>query len=147
MSLEQALASNTAALQAQTAALQALGDAWNALRAQAQKLKTAGCSATDITSAGVLQSDAPLVEVSNPTTETSTALDTSVDSDSSRAEAPPIKASTASVDIKVLSAAVTAAATRNRDGLVALLAQYEVKRATEVSQDKWAQLVSDLEAL
>lgn len=46
-----------------------------------------------------------------------------------------------------LSAAVTAAATRNRDGLVALLGKHNVKRASELPQDKWAALVVELNAL
>lgn len=147
MSLEQALAANTAAIEAQTSALQALADAWNALRAQARKLKTAGCSAADITSAGVLQSDAPLVEVSTPTAEISNAPDTNAANEPVMAGAVPFLPDAAIVSINELSAAVTAAATRNRDGLVALLAKYEVKRATEVPEGKWAQLIRDLEAL
>ncbi len=146
MSLEQALAANTAAIETQTAALQALADAWNALRAQANNLKLAGCSAADISSAGVPQTESPQVEAPKAS-GTNAAAHTPGTSDPAPAEVPPLKAVAAFVDIKVLSAAVTAAATRNRDGLVALLAKYEVKRASEVPEGKWAQLVSELEAL
>ena len=59
----------------------------------------------------------------------------------SPSEAPAV------VEMKDLSAAVTAAATRNRDGLVALLGKHNVKRASELPQDKWAGLVAELEAL
>lgn len=46
-----------------------------------------------------------------------------------------------------LSAAVTAAATRNRDGLVAALAAKGVKRAGEIPADQWAAFIVEVSAL
>ncbi len=46
-----------------------------------------------------------------------------------------------------LSVAVTAAAQRNRDGLVALLARLNVKRASELPEYRWAEVIASINAL
>ena len=138
MSLEQALAENTAVMKELVAA-------WKALTANA-----AACKTVDVVKAGGVK---VLEKVADPTpadTQTAPATATATPTPGPA----PIEPAAASpsdtpavVEMKDLSAAVTAAATRNRDGLVALLGKYEVKRASEVPQDQWAALVAELGAL
>ena len=134
MSLEQALADNTAAMTK-------LIEVWTTLTAQAKTIdgtkpfKAAGVPVTKV--------EAPKPEATPAPTPVAAAEATTASPEivkESPAEAPV-------VEMKDLSAAVTAAATRNRDGLVALLGKHNVKRASELPQDKWAGLVAELEAL
>jgi len=46
-----------------------------------------------------------------------------------------------------LSVAITAAAQRNRDGVVALLGRLNVKRASELPEYRWAEVIASLNAL
>lgn len=136
MSLEQALAENTAVMKELVAA-------WKALTANA-----VACKTVDVVKAGGVK---VLEKAIDPKPAATTAESNPVVAQAEpTATAPttPAKSDTpAVVEMKDLSAAVTAAATRNRDGLVALLGKYEVKRASEVPQDQWAALVVELEAL
>lgn len=147
MSIEQTIAANTAALTAQTAAIDNLAAMWKLLTANATAIK-ANETITTVKAGGV-----PVIEKATdpkpaptpaapvtvtPTPEASAPAEPAAASPS---EAPAV------VEMKDLSAAVTAAATRNRDGLVALLGKHNVKRASELPQDKWAALVTELEAL
>lgn len=144
MSLEQALAANTAALTAQTAVMSDLVAAWKTLTAQSVALKAA--EAFTIGGAAKVEKVAdpkPAHTPTAPVTVTPTPEVTApVEAAAASPSEPPAK-----VEMKDLSAAVTAAATRNRDGLVALLAKHNVKRASELPQDQWAALVAELGAL
>ena len=135
MSLEQALADNTAAMTK-------LIEVWTTLTAQAKTIdgtkpfKAAGVPVTKVEAPKPEPTPAPTPVAA---AEATTALPATAAA--SPSEAPAV------VEMKDLSAAVTAAATRNRDGLVALLGKHNVKRASELPQGKWASLVAELEAL
>ena len=133
MSIEKSLADNTAALTK-------LIGVWTALTAQAKTID----SSKPITAGGVpVKVSAPKPEATPAPTPVVAAVEviaSPVTAAASPSEAP-------AVEMKDLSAAVTAAATRNREGLVALLGTHNVKRASELPQDKWAGLVVELEAL
>lgn len=150
MSIEQTIAANTAALTAQTAAMEALVAVYAKLTAQAKNVvadvqagKTAGVTLAAVKHIEVAPSPKPVA--------TPVAVVTATATPEVIAPAEPAAASLsdtpAVVEMKDLSAAVTAAATRNREGLVALLGKHNVKRASELPQDKWAGLVAELEAL
>jgi len=51
------------------------------------------------------------------------------------------------VTLEQLSAAITAAARRNRDGVIALLTELGVKRASEAPQDQWDSIIAKVGAL
>ena len=51
------------------------------------------------------------------------------------------------VDLVLLTKETTGAATRNRAGLVALLAEYGAARASAIPQDKWAEYITKVRAL
>ena len=51
------------------------------------------------------------------------------------------------VDLVLLTKETTGAATRNRAGLVALLAEYGAARASAIPQDKWAEYIAKVRAL
>ena len=51
------------------------------------------------------------------------------------------------VDLALLTKETTGAATRNRAGLVALLAEYGAARASAIPQDKWAEYIAKVRAL
>lgn len=146
MSLEQALAANTAAIQAQTAAME---DYFSGVRKiledLAQKLRpTADRYVKDHTAA---PSNRPPAEAPAATaTAAASSVTAMTEQQAAETEVSP-ESGRPAPDIKALSTAVTSAATRNRDGLLALLAKYEVKRASEVPETQWAQLISELEAL
>lgn len=176
MSIEQALAAQTAAVKENTAALAALTAAWNSLREQAIQMKASG--KTVAAAHGVPLSEMPAVETPAPATKAepkpkaavkdesapkaepqveATPADTqpasetapTVTAESTAAPESPSEATPAStsIDIKQLTAIVTAAATRNRDGLLAVLAKYGVKRASELNPDQWPALAGELEAV
>ena len=147
MSIEQTIAANTAALTAQTAAIENLAAMWKLLTANAVAAKTSE-TVTTIKAGGV-----PIIEKATdpkpaptPAAPVTVTLTPEASAPAEPAAASPSEAP-AVVEMKDLSAAVTAAATRNRDGLVALLGKHNVKRASELPQDKWAGLVAELEAL
>lgn len=138
MSIEQTIAANTAALTAQTAAIENLAAMWKLLTANATAIKAGGVPLSE-KAPDPKPAPTPAAPVTaTPTPEVSAPAEPAAASPS---EAPAV------VEMKDLSAAVTAAATRNRDGLVALLGKHNVKRASELPQDKWAALVLELEAL
>ena len=138
MSLETELAANTAAIKE-------LISVWGVLNAQAKNItaRVETGEVTKVTAAKQVEipvSPKPAATPDAPAPEVNTA------------QTAPATIATASpsevkVELKDLSAAVTAAATRNRDGLVALLAKHNVKRASELPADAWAALVVELEAL
>lgn len=138
MSLEQALAENTAVMKELVAA-------WKALTVNA-----AACKTADTVKAGgvkVLEKAAdPKPVATPPAAATATPAPVAETAPAEAAAESPSDAP-AVVEMKDLSAAVTAAATRNRDGLVALLGKYAVKRASEVPRGQWAALVAELGAL
>lgn len=141
MSLEQALAANTAAIMELTAA-------WSKLLLQGQQInarvETGEVTTVTAGTVKVKVAEAPK-PVATPAPTPAVAVEATIASVetavASPSEAPAV------IEMKDLSAAVTAAATRNRDGLVALLGKHNVKRASELPQDKWAALVAELEAL
>lgn len=138
MSLEQALAENTAVMKELVAA-------WKALTANA-----AACKTADTVKAGgvkVLEKAADPKPAPTPTAPVTATPVSVVETAQAEAVAESPSDAPTVVEMKDLSAAVTAAATRNRDGLVALLGKHKVKRASEVPQDQWAALVVELEAL
>ena len=178
MSLEQALAEQTAAIRENTRAVVALHEAWQHLRERAKYMADVATHAGGVPLADPKPVDTPAAKEAAPkaTAESTPAVESPSEGKPAQpapspaagpatveaaapvktesaptptaasAEAPP-QPSTAAIDMKALSAAVTAAATRNRDGLVAVLAKYGVKRASELSQDQWAPLVADLETI
>lgn len=139
MSLEQALDANTAALQGYTSALEKMAEAFYALRSH---------------TAVYVDDQAAAANTSMPQTSAFHAEDEAVASkatamaaqQAAETKSPPDPGQ-AAPDKDALSSAVTAAVTRNREGVLALLARYKVKRATEVPHDKWGQLTSEMEAL
>jgi hypothetical protein len=179
MSLEQALAEQTAAIRENTRQLAALTEAWQILREKANQINAGGAPlaegpkapkarpaatpvvsetapkataestpAAESPSEGKPAQPAPSPAAGPATVEAAAPVktDAAPTPTAASAEAPP-QGSTAAIDMKALSAAVTAAATRNREGLVTVLAKYGVKRASELSQDQWGPLVADLETI
>ena len=136
MSIEQALADNTAALKALT-------KAWESLNAQARAISTKvdKGEADKVDIAGV--AEIPLAKVEEKKPAPTPAVAETQAAKPEIATAPPSEAPT----MAQLSAAVTAAATRNRDGLVAALAAKGVKRAGEIPQDQWAAFIAEVGAL
>ena len=144
MSIEMELAANTAAIKSQTEAINSLINVWSQLTAQATDIsaKVATGETTAVTLAGKAR-----IEVAQDKGKTEPTAPVQ--------EAPPPRGWTheqaaqeqPKVELKDLSAAVTAAATRNREGLVALLAKHNVKRASELPQENWAALLVELAAL
>lgn len=163
MSLELALKENTAAVQA-------LIDVWTKLVAQGNAVtanaaaKTAAGEAYGVTAGGAPvtvvdpkptakaatpkveapQVEAPKVEapahtpaadVQAPTTE-NVAPETAAESPSEEV-----------VDLALLTKETTGAATRNRAGLVALLAEFGAARASAIPADKWAEYIAKVRAL
>ena len=149
MSIEQTIAANTAALTAQTAAIEALVAVYAKLTAQAKNVVSEVQAGK--TTAVTLAAEKRIEVAPSPKPE-ATPAPTPVAVEAAAIASPEIAAASPSeapalAEMKDLSAAVTAAATRNREGLVALLGKHNVKRASELPQDKWAGLVAELEAL
>lgn len=168
MSLELALKENTAAVQA-------LIDVWTKLVAQGNAVtanaaaKTAAGEAYGVTAGGTPvtvvdpkppakaatpkveapkveapQVEAPKVVVPAPTT----AAD--VQAPTTENVAPETAAESLSeevVDLALLTKETTGAATRNRAGLVALLAEFGAARASAIPADKWAEYIAKVRAL
>lgn len=143
MSIEQTIAANTAAITAQTAAITELIGAWKALTANAVACKTAD----KVKATGVTVIEKAPDPKSDPTPAPTPVVAEAVTTATPETAKVSPSDAPAKVEMKDLSAAVTAAATRNRDGLVALLGKHNVKRASELPQDQWAALVVELEAL
>lgn len=145
MSLEQALAANTAAIQEHTNALEDYySRVIRILEGLAPKRKTT-CRCAEghtATPSNRPEADAPAAQPA----AVAPSVTAMIAQQAAETEVSP-EAGRPAPDIKALSTAVTSAATRNRDGLLALLAKYEVKRASEVPETQWAQLISELEAL
>ena len=136
MSIEQALADNTAAIKALT-------KAWESLSAQARAVSTQvdKGEANKVNVVGV--AEIPLAKVEEKKPAPTPAVVETQAAKPETATASPSEAPT----LAQLSAAVTAAATRNRDGLVAALAAKGVKRAGEIPADQWAAFIAVVEAL
>ena len=165
MSLELALKENTAAVQA-------LIDVWTKLVAQGNAVtanvaaKTAAGESYGVTAGGTpvtvvdpkppakaatAKVEAPKVEASKaqaaapaptpaadaqaPTTENA-APETAAESPSEEV-----------VDLALLTKETTGAATRNRAGLVTLLAEFGAARASAIPADKWAEYIAKVRAL
>lgn len=163
MSLELAIKENTAAVQA-------LIDVWTKLVAQGNAVtanaaaKTAAGEAYGVTAGGtpvtvvdpkppakaatakaatpkveapkvVEPAPTPAADVQAPTTE-NVAPETAAESLSEEV-----------VDLALLTKETTGAATRNRAGLVALLAEFGAARASAIPADKWAEYIAKVRAL
>lgn len=144
MSLELALKENTAAVQA-------LIDVWTKLVAQGNAVtanaaaKTAAGEAYGVTAGGTpvtvvdpkppAKAATPAADVQAPTTE-NVAPETAAESLSEEV-----------VDLALLTKETTGAATRNRAGLVALLAEFGAARASAIPADKWAEYIAKVRAL
>lgn len=163
MSLELAIKENTAAVQA-------LIDVWTKLVAQGNAVtanaaaKTAAGEAYGVTAGGtpvtvvdpkppakaatakaatpkveapkvVEPAPTPAADVQAPTTENA-AAETATESLSEEV-----------VDLALLTKETTGAATRNRAGLVALLAEFGAARASAIPADKWAEYIAKVRAL
>ena len=157
MSLELALKENTAAVQA-------LIDVWTKLVAQGNAVtanaaaKTAAGEAYGVTAGGTpvtvvdpkptakaatAKVEAPKVEAPAPApTATEQAPVEAADADSA---AEPLSEEV--VDLALLTKETTGAATRNRAGLVALLAEFGAARASAIPADKWAEYIAKVRAL
>ena len=160
MSLELALKENTAAVQA-------LIDVWTKLVAQGNAVtanaaaKTAAGEAYGVTAGGTpvtvvdpkptAKAATPAAGVQAPTTE-NVAPETTADVQAPTTEnaAPETAAESLSeevVDLALLTKETTGAATRNRAGLVALLAEFGAARASAIPADKWADYIAKVRAL
>ena len=163
MSLELALKENTAAVQA-------LIDVWTKLVAQGNAVtanaaaKTAAGEAYGVTAGGTPvtvvdpkppakaatpkvetpQVEAPKVAAPAPTPTVSEPAQTAaVAAPEAATESPSEEV----VDLALLTKETTGAATRNRAGLVALLAEFGAARASAIPADKWAEYIAKVRAL
>lgn len=166
MSLELALKENTAAVQA-------LIDVWTKLVAQGNAVtanaaaKTAAGEAYVVTAGGTpvtVVDPKPTAKAATPKVETP-----QVEAPKAQAAAAPAPTPTVSepaqtaavaapeaateplsdevVDLALLTKETTGAATRNRAGLVALLAEFGAARASAIPADKWAEYIAKVRAL
>ena len=163
MSLELALKENTAAVQA-------LIDVWTKLVAQGNAVtanvaaKTAAGEAYGVTAGGAPVTvvdpkptakattpkvEAPKVEAPAPTPAADVQAPTTENAAPETA-APETAAESPSeevVDLALLTKETTGAATRNRAGLVALLAEFGAARESAIPADKWAEYIAKVRAL
>ena len=160
MSLELALKENTAAVQA-------LIDVWTKLVAQGNAVtanaaaKTAAGEAYGVTAGGTpvtVVDPKPPAKVEAPKVEASKAQAAApaptpaadVQAPTTENAAPETAAESLSeevVDLALLTKETTGAATRNRAGLVALLAEFGAARASAIPADKWAEYIAKVRAL
>ena len=165
MSLELALKENTAAVQA-------LIDVWTKLVAQGNAVtanaaaKTAAGEAYGVTAGGTpvtvvdpkptAEVEAPKVEapkVEAPKAQAAAPAPTPTVSEPAQTaavaapEAATESPSEEVVDMALLTKETTGAATRNRAGLVALLAEFGAARASAIPADKWAEYIAKVRAL
>ena len=159
MSLELALKENTAAVQA-------LIDVWTKLVAQGNAVtanaaaKTAAGEAYGVTAGGTpvtvvdpkptakaatAKVEAPKVEAPAPTPAADVQAPTTENAAPETAAESPSEEEV--VDLALLTKETTGAATRNRAGLVALLAEFGAARASAIPADKWAEYIAKVRAL
>lgn len=147
MSLEQALSENTAAINALVAVWGKLAARGNEVTAAAAK---ADANGTDyaITAGGVA-----LDSAAKPSAPAKAAAPKPAATPAAPAAAPveaaPQETAAESpsddaevIDLALLTKETTAAATRNRAGLVALLQEHGAARASAIPQDQWAAFVA-----
>ena len=163
MSLELAIKENTAAVQALIAVWTKLVAQGNAVTANAAA-KTAAGEAYGVTAGGTPvtvvdpkppakaatpkvetpQVEAPEVAAPAPTPTVSEPAQTAaVAAPEAATESPSEEV----VDLALLTKETTGAATRNRAGLVALLAEFGAARASAIPADKWAEYIAKVRAL
>lgn len=163
MSLELALKENTAAVQA-------LIDVWTKLVAQGNAVtanaaaKTAAGEAYGVTAGGTpvtVVDPKPTAKAATPKVEApqveapkvaapATTPTADVQAPTTENAAPETAAESPSeevVDLALLTKETTGAATRNRAGLVALLAEFGAARASAIPADKWAEYIAKVRAL
>lgn len=160
MSLELALKENTAAVQA-------LIDVWTKLVAQGNAVaanaaaKTAAGEAYGVTAGGTpvtVVDPKPTAQAATPKVEAPKAQAAApaptpaadVQAPTTENVAPETAAESPSeevVDLALLTKETTGAATRNRAGLVALLAEFGAARASAIPADKWAEYIAKVRAL
>ena len=168
MSLELALKENTAAVQA-------LIDVWTKLVAQGNAVTANAAAKTAAGEAyGVTAGGAPVTVVDpKPTAKAATAKAATAKAATAKVEAPKVvepahtpaadvqapttenvapetaaeSLSEEVVDLALLTKETTGAATRNRAGLVALLAEFGAARASAIPADKWSEYIAKVRAL
>ncbi len=155
MSLELAIRENTAAVKA-------LIDVWAKLVTQGNTVaanaaaKTAAGEPYGVTAGGTPvtkvepKAEAPKAEAPQgktaapaPTPAASEPAPAAVVAPETAAESPSEEV----VDLALLTKETTGAATRNRAGLVALLAEFGAARASAIPADKWAEYIAKVRAL
>lgn len=163
MSLELALKENTAAVQALIAVWTKLVAQGNAVTTNVAA-KTAAGEAYGVTAGGTpvtvvdpkLPAKAATPEVEAPKVEApkvaapATTPTADVQAPTTENAAPETAAESPSeevVDLALLTKETTGAATRNRAGLVALLAEFGAARASAIPADKWAEYLAKVRAL
>ena len=163
MSLELALKENTAAVQALIAVWTKLVAQGNAVTANVAA-KTAAGEAYGVTAGGTPvtvvdpkpeaeapkaeapKAEAPKAQAAAPAptpTVSEPAQTAAVAAPEAAAESPSEEV----VDLALLTKETTGAATRNRAGLVALLAEFGAARASAIPADKWAEYIAKVRAL
>lgn len=153
MSLELSIKENTAAVQA-------LIDVWTKLVAQGNAVtanaaaKTAAGEAYGVTAGGTpvtVVDPKPTAKVEAPkVAEPAPTPAADVQAPTTENVAPETAAESLSeevVDLALLTKETTGAATRNRAGLVALLAEFGAARASAIPADKWAEYIAKVRAL
>lgn len=152
MSLEDKLAANTAALEANVAAMQELTAMWAKLTAAAAKVSdgveagtiakitAGGVPVAEVPQAPKQKADKPADTPAAPVTATTTPTEVAAPAPVTESRSEPPKEAT----MEQLSAAVTSAATRNRDAVIRLLSERGVKRASELPKDQWADIITVL---
>lgn len=160
MSLELALKENTAAVQA-------LIDVWTKLVAQGNAVtanvaaKTAAGEAYGVTAGGTpvtVVDPKPPAKAATPKVEApkaQAAAPAPTPAVSEPAQTAAVAAPEAAteplseevVNMALLTKETTGAATRNRAGLVALLAEFGAARASAIPADKWAEYIAKVRAL
>ena len=160
MSLELALKENTAAVQALIAVWTQLVAQGEAVTANAAA-KTAAGEAYGVTAGGVqvmVVDPKPTAKAATPKVEAPKAQAAApaptpaadVQAPTTENVAPETAAESLSeevVDLALLTKETTGAATRNRAGLVALLAEFGAARASAIPADKWAEYIAKVRAL
>ena len=163
MSLELALKENTAAVQALIAVWTKLVAQGNAVTANVAA-KTADGESYGVTAGGTpvtvvdpkptakaatAKVEAPKVEAPKVVEPAPTPA-ADVQAQTTENAAPETAAESLSeevVDLALLTKETTGAATRNRAGLVALLAEFGAARASAIPADKWAEYIAKVRAL
>lgn len=151
MTLEAALAANTAALNAQTEAIRSLLACWDNLRTQAIKLSNEGHTPASLTVAGVPMAEAPAAaqDTAAPATKVAKAkadpkpaptpaadepAQTEVATDATASDSPSDEVPEVSID--EVSAAITKYVTAHRPIVVGTLAEFGAKRGSEIPPEK-----------